>query len=181
MSAIANMPKVKEALDNLREVLETERRDRIEFLRSCIGSWKEEIARAEKLPEQIARSEAEIAELETVGLPLSVTTLLGGAVRNCPLCLLPVMTSELRPHDGIIACRSCRLNAEEYNKTAKLLGAWCRPKRDVKTNAFCPGCKNPVPIQELYPKSDEYAEEVDGKKVLVSLCDACREERRRDV
>ena len=82
MSAIANMPKVKEALDNLREVLETERRDRIEFLRSCIGSWRADIERAEKLPEQIARSEAEIAELEVVSLPLSVMTLLGGAVRN---------------------------------------------------------------------------------------------------
>lgn len=183
MSTIANMPKVKEALDNLREVLETERRDRIEFLRSCIGSWKEEIARAEKLPEQIARSEAEIAELETVSLPLSVTTLLGGAVRNCPLCLLPVMTSELNFRDGVVACRACRLNAEEYNKTAKLPGVCprCRPKRDVKTNAFCPGCKNSVPIQELYPKPDDYTGEVDGKKVLVSLCDACREERSHDA
>lgn len=168
MSTIDNMPKVKEALDNLREVLETERRDRIEFLRSCISSWKEEIARAKKLPEQIARSEAEIAELETVSLPLSVTTLLGGAVKNCPLCLLPVMTSELNFRDGVVACRACRLNAEEYNKTAKLFGA-------------CPQCQKKVPAKQLEPKPDEYAEEVDGKKVPVILCDACREERSRDV
>lgn len=167
MSTIANLPKVKEALDNLREVLETERRDRIEFLRSCIGSWKEEIARAEKLPEQIAKSEAEIAELETVSLPLSLTVI-GGTIRNCPLCLLPVMTSELNFRDGVVACRSCRLNAEEYNKTAKLFGA-------------CPQCQKKVPAKQLEPKPDEYTEEVDGEKVLVVLCDACREEGSRDV
>lgn len=175
MSTIDNMPRVKKALDNLREVLETERRDRIEWLRSCIGTWRADIARAEKLPEQIARSEAEIAELETVCLPLSVTTLLGGAVRNCPLCLLPVMTSELNFHDGVVACRTCRLNAEEYNKARDVKA------HVVKTNAICPGCKSAVPIQQLYPKSDEYADEVDGKKVPVVLCDACRKERSRDV
>ena len=168
MSTIANMPKVKEALDNLREVLETERRDRIEFLRSCIGSWKEEIARAEKLPEQIARSETEIAELETVSLPLSVTTLLGGAVRNCPLCLLPVMTSELSPRDGVIACRTCRLEAAACKKSAKPFGV-------------CPQCRKKAPAQQLEPKPDWYAEEVDGKKVLVVLCDGCRGERGRNV
>lgn len=152
MSTIANLPKVKEALDNLREVLETERRDRIEFLRSCIGSWKEEIARAEKLPEQIARSEAEIAGLETVSLPLSLTVL-GGTVRNCPLCLLPVMTSEL----------SNRL------------------KKSPSDPGVCPQCQKKVPAKQLEPKPDDYAEEVDGKKVPVVLCDACREERSRDV
>ena len=69
MSTIDNMPRVKKALDNLREVLEAERRDRIEFLRSCIETWRADIARAEKLPEQIARSEAEIAELERMKVP----------------------------------------------------------------------------------------------------------------
>lgn len=165
MSTIANMPKVKEALDNLREVLETERRDRIEWLRSCIRSWKEEIARAEKLPEQIARSEAEIAELETVSLPLSVTTLLGGAVRNCPLCLLPVMTSELSPRDGIIACRACRLNAEEYNKQF----------------GVCPDCGKKATREELAPAPCPFELEVNGNKTPFSVCNACRTARADDV
>ena len=131
MSTIDNMPRVKKALDNLREVLETERRDRIAFLRSCIGSWREDIERAEKLPEQIARSEAEIAELERMKVP-SLIQVVGDS------------------HGPITAC-------------------------------VCPGCKKYVPIRQLEPKLDEYAGEVDGKKVPVTLCDACREERRRDV
>lgn len=131
MSTIDNMPRVKKALDNLREVLETERRDRIEFLRSCIGSWKEEIARAEKLPEQIAKSEAEIAELERMKVP-SLIQVVGDS------------------HGPI-------------------------------NDRVCPGCRNYVPIRQLEPKPDEYADEVDGKKVPVVLCDACREERSRDV
>jgi hypothetical protein len=45
----------------------------------------------------------------------------------------------------------------------------------------CPGCRNYVPSRQLEPKPDEYADEVDGKKVLVVLCDACRKERSRDV
>ena len=165
MSTIANMPKVKEALDNLREVLETERRDRIEFLRSCIGSWREEIARAEKLPEQIAKSEAEIAELDTVRLPLSVTTLLGDAVRNCPLCLFPVMTSELSPRDGVIACRACRLNAEEYNKQF----------------GVCPDCGKKVTREELAPAPCPFELEVNGNKTPFSMCNACRTARADDV
>jgi len=165
VSTIANLPKVKEALDNLREVLETERRDRIEFLRICIGSWRADIERAEKLPERIARSEAEIAELETVSLPLSVTTLLGGAVRNCPLCLLPVMTSELSPRDGIIACRACRLNAEEYNKQ---LGV-------------CPDCGKKAPREELSPAPCPFESEVNGNKTPFSMCNACRSARADDI
>ena len=165
MSTIANMPKVKEALDNLREVLETERRDRIEFLRTCISSWKEEIARAEKLPEQIAKSEAEIAELETVSLPLSVTTLLGGSVRNCPLCLLPVVTSELSPRDGVIACRACRLNAEECNKQF----------------GVCPDCGKRATREELAPAPCPFKSEVNGDKTPVSMCNACRSARADDV
>lgn len=134
MSTIDNMPRVKKALDNLREVLETERRDRIEFLRSCIGSWKKEIARAEKLPEQIARSEAEIAELEWMKVP-------------------------------------------DYASLVPVVGDSHGPTR----YRVCPGCRNYVPSRQLEPKPDEYADEVDGKKVLVVLCDACRKERSRDV
>lgn len=69
MSTIDNMPRVKKALDNLREVLETERRDRIETRVFYLETWRADIARAEKLPEQIARSEAEIAELERMKVP----------------------------------------------------------------------------------------------------------------
>ena len=119
MSTIANLPKVKEALDNLREVLETERRDRIEFLRSCIGSWKEEIARAEKLPEQIAKSEAEIAELERMRVPdhTSLVPVVGdshGPVndRVCPGCRKYVPIRQLEPKPGckrrIPLCLACR-------------------------------------------------------------------------
>ena len=104
MSTIANMPKVKEALDNLREVLETERRDRIEFLRSCISSWRADIERAEKLPEQIARSAAEIAELERMRVPdhTSLVPVVGdshGPVndRVCPGCRKYVPIRQLEP------------------------------------------------------------------------------------
>lgn len=184
MSAIANMPKVKEALDNLREVLEMERRDRIEFLRSCISSWKEEIARAEKLPEQIARSEAEIAELERMTVPTSLAGALAGdrPARSpapikvdaiCPGCRKPVPIQQLylKPDESMVpvvlcdACRACRLNAEEYNKQF----------------GVCPDCGKKATREELAPAPCPFELEVNGNKTPFSMCNACRTARADDV
>ena len=125
MSTIANMPKVKEALDNLREVLETERRDRIEFLRSCISSWRADIERAEKLPEQIARSEAEIAELERMRVPdhASLVPVVGGS-RMPPSLLnqLNAAQTELRDGVGKVKEKAAAREAEIAERLAALLG-----------------------------------------------------------
>lgn len=187
------MPKVKAAIDNLRVVLETERRDRIEFLRSCITSWKADIARAEKLPEQIVNSEAEIAELERMTISTSPAAVFGAAqksvdglvgtfaahppeahsVATCPRCLLAVASSELKSTVLGVMCAACRLESSTESVRDPISG-WT-------LDCVCPGCLKWVPVKQLDPKPDDYAEEVDGLKAVVSLCNACREQRSRDI